>query len=402
MLFRSQALGSSGTPPEEGAHFYTVGLDRYLRTLDSEYLAGYLADGNSIFKMVVGPYGAGKTHFLYSLRDRARQRHYAVSYVTLKRNESPFHELHKVYKTIADGLLSPFRSDDEQPNEQGLAGFLRSWYAQQYLAYEQEGYSSGRIGELLTEQINRLDIPYPSYRNAVQTALRAYHSGNEAQFLQMCQWLRGESNATPEMKRLHITDKLDKASAYKFLTSLSRTVRALGYTGLVILLDEAEIASGLTTRNREALLSNLRELIDECGRSTFSAVMLVYAVPNLDFLEGRADVYEALNQRLESRFSPINPSGVKVMLEKTVSNRESFLTELGLKISNVYGVAQQISFNPIEQLTTIGRCVQLTVKDQFDSDGYKRLFVQRMIRALRLLQANGVAPSDDELLGDDE
>jgi hypothetical protein len=396
-----QALGSSGTPPEEGAHFYTVGLDRYLQALDNEYLASYLADGNSIFKMVVGPYGAGKTHFLYSLRDQARSRHYAVSYVTLKRNESPFHELHKVYKTIADGLLTPYQSDDGQPAEQGIGSFLRAWYARQYLTLEQEGFSTARISELLNEQINGLEIAYPSYRSAVQAALRAYHQGNETLFTLTTQWLRGEVTATPELKKLRISDKLDKATAFKFLSSLSRTVRALGYTGLVILLDEAEISSGLTVRNREALLSNLRELIDECGRSAFSAVMLVYAVPNTDFLNGREGVYEALNQRLESRFSPVNPSGVKVMLEKTVGDRQSFLVELGSKISNIYRVAYQTGLDPVELTVTIGRCVQLAEETEYAAEGYKRLFVQRMIKALRLLQAEGTAPSAEQIVGDD-
>ena len=64
-------LGESGIPPTRGLEAYTVGMDSLLGTLTSEYLGGYLRDGGSSFKLVVGEYGSGKSHFLYRLRDIA-------------------------------------------------------------------------------------------------------------------------------------------------------------------------------------------------------------------------------------------------------------------------------------------------------------------------------------------
>src|SRR5205814_6931879 len=80
-------LGESGIPPTRGLEAYTVGMDSILGTLESEYLKGYLRDGGSSFKLVVGEYGSGKSHFLYRLRDLAWESGYVVSRTELSPKE---------------------------------------------------------------------------------------------------------------------------------------------------------------------------------------------------------------------------------------------------------------------------------------------------------------------------
>jgi hypothetical protein len=103
-----QEVGSAGQPPLYGTQFFTVGLERYLDTIDEEYLASFIKDGGAAFKMVVGTFGGGKTHFLYSVRDLAWGHHFAVSYVSLRSSgECPFYQLDLVYKAIINGLQPP-------------------------------------------------------------------------------------------------------------------------------------------------------------------------------------------------------------------------------------------------------------------------------------------------------
>jgi len=66
-----EIVGSSGTPPEYGFQYFTSGLDIYLNTIEKEYLKEFIKGGGSAFKMVIGAYGEGKTHFLYSIRELA-------------------------------------------------------------------------------------------------------------------------------------------------------------------------------------------------------------------------------------------------------------------------------------------------------------------------------------------
>src|SRR5262249_16009145 len=133
----------------------------------------------------------------------------------------------------------------------------------------------------------------------------------EDEFETICQWLRGEGYLRAVHGKYGILQKIDKSTAFSMMRSLLQVVRDLGYEGLVVLMDEAEQGSSLNSKQRDTLLSNLRELIDEVGRSDFKHAMLFYAVPNETFLQGRGQVYQALVQRLSTTFDRINPTGVK-------------------------------------------------------------------------------------------
>jgi len=122
-------LGGTGTPPEYGIEYFTVGLDTYIKVLEDEYLGSFIREGGSSFKLVVGSYGGGKTHFLYRIREIAWKHGYAVSYVTLSPRECPFDKLELVYKSIMANLMHPMKEEDlMKPYEKGIDGFIRNWY----------------------------------------------------------------------------------------------------------------------------------------------------------------------------------------------------------------------------------------------------------------------------------
>ena len=123
-----ERVGGPGEPPEYGCHFFSAGLEPYLTILDEEYLSSFIKDGGASFKMVVGVYGGGKTHFLFCLRDLAWAQNFVVSYVSLKAGESPFHRLELVYAAIARGLLPPLTPEELlSGQEKGMGAFLRGW-----------------------------------------------------------------------------------------------------------------------------------------------------------------------------------------------------------------------------------------------------------------------------------
>ena len=87
-----EVLGSSGTPPTKGVQHFNVGNRSLLDALDRFYLSSYLQDGGAAFKLVVGDYGSGKSHFLYCLRDVAWARGFAVAKVDLSPVETPYND----------------------------------------------------------------------------------------------------------------------------------------------------------------------------------------------------------------------------------------------------------------------------------------------------------------------
>ncbi|MBK6711507.1 MAG: DUF2791 family P-loop domain-containing protein [Chloroflexi bacterium] len=116
-------MGSFGTPPSRGIQHFNVGNQSLLDAIDEFYLSSYLQDGGAAYKMVVGDYGSGKSHFLYCLRDIAWERNFAVAKVDLSPVETPYNDQKKVYEAVASNIIW-HESDESVTDETGL---LRFW-----------------------------------------------------------------------------------------------------------------------------------------------------------------------------------------------------------------------------------------------------------------------------------
>lgn len=392
-------LGGAGQPPSYGIEFFSVGLEEYLTAIDEDYLSTFIKDGGSAFKMVVGVYGGGKTHFLYSIRDLAWKYNFAVSYVSLKSSgECPFHQLDLVYKAIVNGLVPPLPSEElADGHEAGISSFLKTCYSRKYQNYFSQGFSKQEISKAILEEIRQIETSSVSFAHAIRAALSAYLSSDIPTFEAVCQWLKGEGFDKRSLARHQILQKIDKTTAFQMIRSLGQSVTRLGYSGLIILLDEAERVPSLSSKQKEQHLSNLREIIDECGHRTFDGMMLFYAVPDANFLDGKTMVYEALKQRVSTTFTTLNPTGVRIELEKAVPEPIPFLHKVGLKLSRVYEVAYACQFDPSECETLVSIIAEWAYEQRYQDEGYKRLFVQKLIPGLRFLDKKREIPSLHDL-----
>src|SRR5437870_7940647 len=118
-----ETLGQSGTPMSRGVSYYNVGNESLLNAIDKHYLASYLADGGAVFKLVIGDYGSGKSHFLYCIRDRAWDRNFAVSKVDLSPKECPYDDQRRVYAAVASSIIW-HELDALGEDEYGLTHFI--------------------------------------------------------------------------------------------------------------------------------------------------------------------------------------------------------------------------------------------------------------------------------------
>lgn len=96
-------------------------------------------------------------------------------------------------------------------------------------------------------------------------------------------------------------------------------------------------------------------------------------------------------------FETLNPSGVKVELEKVVSEPIPFLCEVGDKLAKVYETAYSHKFDELGCQQTVKAVAEAAYEQRFGDIGYKRLFVQRLIRGLHFLRQKGFPPSPDDL-----
>jgi hypothetical protein len=335
-----ESVGSSGTPPETGVSHFSVGLDPYLNAIRDEYLKTFIKGGGSAFKLVVGPFGGGKTHFLYSVRDMAWSENFAVAYVSLTPNETPFHSLNLVYRSLAAQISTG-------PDVKGIEEVIR----------EAKPWSG--------------TLEATKFAQAVRGAQSAE---NESQFEEHLQVLKGET--------------LDKADAPRMIRSMIQWVRQIGRSGLVILFDEAELVPSFSRKQKEILINNLRELIDRCCQSSFRGAMVFYAIPDEKTLEGRGTAYEALKQRLATVFDVPNPTGIKIYLERIAQDPVGFLTEVGTRLSDVFETAYAAKLDKTKLVPALKALAKQCYEKRFADISYKRLFVQSAVALMNQVRAS--------------
>jgi hypothetical protein len=375
-------LGESGIPPTRGLEAYTVGLDSLLETLENEYLRGYLKDGGSSFKLVVGEYGSGKSHFLYRLRDIAWGNGYVVSRSELSPKECPYDNQLKVYQAVVSNLI--FHSPDpEVEDAQGIEAFLEShfFHTLAKLGVEQPVTSIGidLRAKLWLDTILRFKVESPSYRHAVYFYLQAVAEEDEAKKRLIGAWLRGEAISLRDVREFSITERMDRSVAFKMLRSLSQLIHELGYAGLVLLFDEGDrMVSISSSRTEKVACDNLREVIDRCAGESLPSTLFVYAVPPY-FVSNIAPQYEALSQRISSKvkFSRKNPFSVQVSLDQLDYPGEELLRLIGERLLNVFEIAYEVKFGRELQAQNIAQLAEACAS--LLSTSHRRHFVKSLM-----------------------
>ncbi len=385
-------LGESGIPPTRGLESYTVGMDSVLGALESEYLKGYLRDGGSSFKLVVGEYGSGKSHFLYRLRDLAWADGYVVSRTELSPKECPYDNQLKVYQAVISNLIY----HDPDPNvadTQGLEAFLENhfFHTLRTLGIEQPMTSIGLDlrAKLWLDTILRFKVESPSYRHAVYFYLQAVAEESEEKKRLIGAWLRGETVALRDVREFSVTERIDRSVAFKMLRSLSQLIHELGYSGLLLLFDEGDrMVSIGSSRTEKVACDNLREVIDRCAGDSLPSTLFAYAVPPY-FVTNIAPQYEALSQRISSKvkFSRKNPFSVQISLDQLDYPGDELLRRIGDKLLGVFELAYDMKFDHELQTRNIAQLAETCAS--LLSTSHRRHFVKSLIDMLTEQRAEG-------------
>lgn len=373
-------LGSTGTPPEIGIETFTIGLDKYLKVVDSEYINGILKQYHlSSFKIVIGNYGGGKTHFLYSIRNLAFKNNYVVAYVALNPTECPFDKLELVYKQVINNIQIPAPDNDIMtPPITGIEAFIEHWY----------NSVKAKINHIdaINDYLNVLKgVESISFLNAVKSAFFNIASDNYEEFQGVVQYLKGEDISKDIKARYRISERIDKSTAFRMIRSLIQWLHLIGYNGVIFLFDEAERGISMSSsKDKRKALDNLRQIVDECGNSRLPGAMFFYAIPDENLLlEGSGGVYEALKQRLRSVFSQVNPLGVKINLEELGITPEDFLIQLGEKLVSIFETAYSFKLDEQKAQDLIQHIADESAKAFAYDISYRRLFVVSLIETLQ-------------------
>jgi hypothetical protein len=379
-----EVLGQSGTPLSKGVSYYNVGNESLLNAIDAHYLGAYLADGGAVFKLVVGDYGSGKSHFLYCVRDRAWARDFAVSKVDLSPKESPYDDQRRVYAAVASSIIWHELGDlgeDERGLSRFLEGTLRRLVSPHGLDIEEAGAAELPDVRALLQTLATTPIDILAFHKAIQGYFNAALRGQERRLESLERWLHGEEVSPEDMRDLRsigVTEKINKNNAFKMLRSLCQTVRALGYTGLALLFDEGDRMLSVGGKSEKVATDNLREVIDR-SREDLPGALFMYAVPPA-FIHDIVPKYPALQQRIQAPnyFSRANPFSPQINLDQLDIPDEQLLTQIGYRLLPIFETAFGTKLNPEIQAANIA-IFSDAARNSYLAISHRRLFIKALV-----------------------
>jgi hypothetical protein len=295
-------LASYGTPPASEIAgrvlpAWSVGLDAWLNRLTKEFLRDYCRR-NSHFKLVLAPYGGGKTHFLLSLAARAAAENWATCYLQCKSNVS-LGDWFGLYEQVAKAIQLPgsrlhgvkplFLAALEQMRKRAETSPEPDFALDKMLAaLEDEDWPHSSFATVAVAFLNHLRDPRA---NPV--------TGEAAQ-----RWLQGQPDSLTAKDRqaLHLGQLRGQGKSQHgqtLLYSLVKFIPLAGVNGLALLLDEMDTMLNARGKALERILVSMRVLLDAPDQrmdrlplfGVFAAVPdIVQQMQNAQFLSSRFKV----------------------------------------------------------------------------------------------------------------
>ncbi len=375
-----ETLGSFGTPPTRGIQHFNAGNHSILDALDRFYLSSYLQDGGAAYKMVVGDYGSGKSHFLYCFRDIAWERNFAVVKVDLSPTETPYNDQRAVYQAVANNIIW-HESADSVTDESGLMRFLTGTL--EHITGDQLSAETlaNPMYRALIDTLDATPIDSPAYQSAVIGYYDSVLRGNDERIESLTRWLMGESTTPADTKILRevgVTGKINRPNAFRMLRSLCQIIRALSYSGLILLFDEVDRMASVGGKAEKLATDTLREVIDRT-REDLPGAMFIYAVPP-QFINDIVPKYPALQQRVRApgRFSRVNHFSPLINLEHLDLTEDDLMLAIGEKLIPIYETAFDAQLDHVIQRANANILANVA-RDLFLDVSHRRLFVKSFV-----------------------
>ena len=336
-----QAL-RAGVVPRLGLQHIQVG-----RALEIEELVkdmDRIADGSASIRFVIGDYGSGKTFFINLVRLIALEKGLIVMFSDLapdRRLHATGGQARSLYAEMARNL-----STRTKPDGGALASVVERFISEASRAARNEDLETG---EVIRERLSHFEEMTGGFEFAevVRRYWEGHDTGNEDLKSSALRWLRAEfATRTDARKALGVRTIIDDANVYDMLKLMSAFVRAAGYKGLLVSLDEMVNLYKLTSAQaRNANYEQILRILNDVLQGSAAHIgFLMGGTP--DFLmHSRRGLYsyEALQSRLSEnsfvRDGLIDLSGPVIRLANLTPE------DLYILLQNVRTVMQQPETN---------------------------------------------------------
>lgn len=354
-----------GTSIAQGVRYIHVGHDHWLAA-QHELLGEIAEDGHSETKFVRGTYGAGKSHFLSVVQDRARGTGWMTSHIECKVDNVQIDRFETLYPSITSKLLSQEILDAHSDTPDALAidsiRFLLSRWTRGQL--EAAGVRENGLTKPFDAD-NRLYLQFqrglfqsnlsPDFTRAIAAFARASLAADFETTTGVCSWLRGTSeklripavylqrpNASAAIASAVVELRpIGKGTAHDTMRGLLWLIRAAGYKGLVLCIDEVEELAKLGSRKRQdQALQALREYVDHAGGEGGYHHLCMYLAATPEMFEGERYFprYDALATRIQPLNAELNWRAPVIDLDRTPLDALQ-MREMAMRIWGVHNAA---------------------------------------------------------------
>jgi hypothetical protein len=291
---------ADGQPPNPmEAASLLVGFDRLMNEWTHD-LERYLAAGGSLIRVVWGPPGSGKTHLGEALKAIAAQRNFLVCRIDVQSQHTDMDDL-LLYRAMCQGLMLPdsYLVGDSAAGGVGLLSVLEDVGARMDGASVRAALRSERLPvaclrDILPALVDAIRGGLVGEGSSMDRSWRALAAALAAELPPGCRSiaaLRRTFDPEPFMRLTRLPGKRD---ARLWLESLLRSMRPLGFKGVLLVLDEHDDAS-VAALNRSIV--QLRQQLDRLAEGHLPGAFVLYLVLD-DFPERVRDVHTAVEQRI--------------------------------------------------------------------------------------------------------
>ena len=252
-----------GLVPERGIDTFAVGIEKQRNELHRQL--ELVADREGSIKFLRGGYGCGKTFMARLALLDAQARGFATSFVVVSDNDLHFHRFDDVYRKVMTelGTASCPRG--------ALGDILDRWIGAVEEALVNAGVDDTaddfdeRVRKRLNEDLVSLTggkAPEDFIR-VIQTIFDLKQDGDVAEAGALISWLCGSGNVAASAKKAaQVKGDIGSRDALHYLRGVLEIVKAAGYKGLVIVIDEAETILRMRKDSRHKSLNGIRQIAD--------------------------------------------------------------------------------------------------------------------------------------------
>lgn len=297
---------SAGVVPRVGAPYIAIGRTEEISALCRDLET--VSEGGAFTRFIIGKYGSGKSFLVQLIRGYATEHGFVCADADL----SPERKLASTggvglatYKELMKNLSVKTSSDGG-----ALTQVIARWFSDLRSEVASGGLLPGEkefeaeVSRRIYDVMRGLQSGVGSFdfSRVLEKYYRAYVDSDEETVNACLRWLRGEYRTKTEARAdLGVTAVIDDANWYEYIKLLALFVRKIGYSGLIVFIDECVNLYKIPNRiSRENNYEKILSIYNDTMQGKADGLGVIFAGTPQFLEDPRRGLfsYEALRSRL--------------------------------------------------------------------------------------------------------